>query len=149
MNLPTASTSPSTLTDQHNPLAGLSIVPALVSGVQVAIACPAAWCIENHTGEDTKHLEDVGHAGAHVDVYVPHFRTGDDELFVYAHLAQDLYSKNPKMRAAYIRVEDGGGEEEWPLTPAQADTFADNLTVFADQIRALAQVAREQTEVTA
>jgi hypothetical protein len=143
-----APTAPSAPREQHNPLAGLSIVTALINGVQVPIACPAAWCIENHTGEDTRHAEDVAHMGAHVDAYVPHFQTGADELFAYAYLARDPYSKRPEERAAYIRVEDGGGEESH-MTPDQADTFADNLTVFADQIRALARVAREQTAVTA
>ncbi|WP_055527125.1 DUF6907 domain-containing protein [Streptomyces graminilatus] len=134
-----------------SPLAGLHVVPALVDGTLVATVCPTRFCVENHTGEDTKHLVDVGHAGAHVDVYVPNFQTGDDELFAYAHLDQFLYSTDPKTRAAHIRVEDGGGEE-WSLTPDQADRFADSLTVFADRIRVLAQVARttdEQTEVTA
>lgn len=126
-------------------LAGLSIVPALVDGVQVAVACPAAWCTENHTGENTGHLGDVSHTGASVDLYAPSFRGGFDDLFAYAHLTQDLYSKNPKERAAHIRVEDGGGEES-PLTPDQADAFAGNLTVFAGQIRALARVARQAAE---
>jgi hypothetical protein len=128
-----------------SPLAGLSIVTALISGVQVPIACPAAWCTENHTGEDTKHLEDVAHTGAHVDAYVPHFQKGGAELFAYAYLAQDPYSKRPEERAAYIRVEDGGGEESH-MTPDQADTFAGNLTVFAGRIRTLARVARATDE---
>lgn len=132
-------------TPHATPLAGLAIVPALVNGVQVAIACPAAWCTENHTGEDTKHLEDVSHTGATVDLYAPNFQGGANDLFAYAHLVQDLYSKNPNERAAYIRVEDGGGEES-ALTPDQADTFADNLTVFAGRIRALARVARATDE---
>lgn len=140
--------APSAPREQHNPLVGLSIVTALINGVQVPVACPAAWCVENHAGENTGHLEDVSHWGTHVTAYVPNFHTGDDDLFAYAHLVQDPYSKRPNERAAHIRVEDGGGEES-SLTPDQADTFADSLTVFANRIRALAQVAREQTEVTA
>ncbi|GAA0348454.1 hypothetical protein PV735_31740 [Streptomyces turgidiscabies] len=134
-----------------SPLAGLSIAHALVDGALVATVCPTRFCVEDHTSEDTKHLGDIGHAGAHVDVHVPNFQTGDDELFMYAHLDQFPYSTDPKTRAAHILVEDGGGEE-WTLTTDQADRFADNLTVFADRIRALAQVARttdEQTEVQA
>lgn len=138
-----------TTTPNTSPLAGLHVVHALVDGNLVATVCPTRFCDENHTGENTGHLGDIGHAGAHADVHVPNFQTGDDELFVYAHLDQDPYSKDPKLRTAYVRVEDGGGED-WFLTPDQADTFAGNLAVFADQIRALAQVARtpaEQTEV--
>lgn len=140
-----------TTTPNTSPLAGLSIVHALVDGTLVATVCPTRFCIEDRTGEDTKHLDDIGHTGAHVDAHVPNFHTGDDELFAYAHLAQDPYSADPKTRAAHIRIKDDGGEE-WQLTPDQADTFANNLTVFADRIRALAQVARataEPTEMTA
>lgn len=129
-----------------SPLAGLSTVLALVDGTLVPTACPTRFCKEDHTGENTGHLEDVGHAGAHVDAYVPNFRTGDDELFMYAHLDQELYSKDPKRQAAYVRVEDSDGGEEWSLTPDQADTFADNLTVFAGRIRTLARTARATGE---
>lgn len=132
------------MTTADHTLTGLSIVSALINGVQVPIACPAAWCTENHTGENIGHAEDVDHAGAHVDVMVPRLQ-GGDELFAYAHLGQDTYATDPKMRAAHIRVEDGGGEVSY-LTPGQADTFAANLTTFAAQIRTLARVAREQTE---
>lgn len=143
----TAREHPETTTAEPttSPLAGLSIVTALINGVQVPIACPAAWCTEKHAAEDTRHAEDVGHGGAHVDVYVPNFQTGDDELFVYAHLDQVPHFGDPKMRAAHVRIEDSGGEE-WPLTPDQADTFADNLTVFADRIRTLARFARTTGE---
>lgn len=132
-----------TTTPNPSPLAGLHVVLALVEGGLVATVCPKRFCKENHTGENTGHLEDVGHAGAHVDVYVPHFQTGDDELFAYACLDQVPYSSNPQERAAFIRVED---DEEHLLTPDQADRFADSLTVFADRIRALAQVARTTDE---
>ncbi|WP_086809857.1 DUF6907 domain-containing protein [Streptomyces reticuliscabiei] len=138
-----------TTTPNPSPLAGLHITLALVDGTLVPTVCPTRFCDENHLGENTGHLVDVGHAGAHADMLVPNFQTGADELFAYACLDQVPYSSNPQERAAFIRVED---DEEHLLTPDQADRFADNLTVFADQIHALAQVARttdEQTEVTA
>jgi hypothetical protein len=143
----TAREHPETTTAEPNtsPLAGLSIVTALVGGNMVPVACPTRFCTESHTSENTGHLADVSHTGTTVDVYAPGFQGGFDELFAYAHLVQDPYSKDAKERAAYIRVEDGGGEES-PLTPDQADTFADNLTVFAGQIRTLAQVARATGE---
>lgn len=137
-----------TTTPNTSPLAGLSIVTALINGVQVPVACPAAWCTEKHAAEDTRHVEDIDHAGDNVDVYVPGFHGGEDVIFAYGHLGQDPHSSDENMRAAHIRIEDGGGEASY-LTPDQADTFADNLAAFADRIRALAQVAREQTEVTA
>lgn len=132
-------------TPDTSPLAGLSTVLALVDGTLVPTVCPTRFCKENHTGENTGHLEDVNHTGATVDLYAPNFQGRADDLFAYAHLTQDPYSKNPKERAACIRVEDGGGEES-PLTPDQADTFADNLTVFAGRIRALARTARTTGE---
>lgn len=140
-----AATAPSTPTAQRPTLAGLSIITALVNGVQVPIACPAAWCAEDHAGEDSRHLDDVDHAGANVDLLVPDFFGEEDQLFAYAHLGQDLYSADPKMRAAHIRVEDGGGEASY-LTPNQSDTFAGNLDTFGSEIRALAQVARSSTD---
>lgn len=137
---PEAPTASPVSQDQRNPLAGLSIVPALVNGVQVPVACPAAWCTDNHTGEDTRHLEDVSHNSNNVDVYTPDFRKDGDQIFAYAHLGQDLYGSDENMRAAHIRVEDGGGEFSY-LTPDQADTFASNLEKFAAGIRALARTA--------
>lgn len=141
MNHPTTSTASSTPREQHSPLTGLSIVPALVNGVQVPVACPAAWCTENHTGEDTRHAEDIDHAGDNVDLMVPDFSGEKDQIFAYAHLGQDTYSNDALMRAAHIRVEDGGGEASY-LTPDQGDNFAGNLDTFSSEIRALAQTAR-------
>ncbi|MFD3929565.1 DUF6907 domain-containing protein [Streptomyces sp. NPDC058614] len=130
-----------TPTAQCSPLVGLSITTALVNGVQVPVACPAAWCTENHTTEDTRHAEDIDHAGDNVDLMVPDFFGDEDQVFAYAHLGQDVYSNDALMRAAHIRVEDGGGEVSY-LTPDQGDTFAGNLDAFGSKIRVLAQVAR-------
>ncbi|MFE9765085.1 DUF6907 domain-containing protein [Streptomyces sp. NPDC005808] len=127
--------------DQRPTLAGLSIITALVNGVQVPVACPADWCKEKHAVEDTRHVEDIDHVGDHVDLYVPDFFGEEDQVFAYAHLGCDLYSSDVKMREAHIRVEDGGGEASY-LTPDQADTFASNLDTFSSKIRTLAQVAR-------
>ncbi|MET9830106.1 hypothetical protein ABZ078_12480 [Streptomyces sp. NPDC006385] len=128
-------------TGHGSQLAALSVVTALVNGVQVPIACPTSWCVEDHAGENTTHLEDVVHSGEHVDLYAHPFNSGDDVLFAYARLGQDLFSVDPKERAPYVCVEDGSGEERF-FTPDQADVFAENLDVFGRRIRDLAQVAR-------
>jgi len=140
-NLAMATASSPTPTVQRSPHLGLSIVTAIVNGVQVPVACPAAWCTEKHTIENPRHAEDVDHNSDNVDVYTPNFRTDRDELFAYAHLGQDPYSVDEKTRAAHIRVEDGGGEASY-LTPDQGNTFAKNLDAFGSEIRVLAHIAR-------
>lgn len=140
-----ASTATPSPTDQRDVLTGLSIVSALVNGVQVPVACPAAWCEMDHADSDaTKHVEDIDHSSANVDAYVPDFHGGPDQLFAYAHLGQDVYSTNAKMRAPHVRVEDGGGEASY-LTPDQADKFVGNLAAFGSEISTLAQIARGMT----
>ena len=138
---PEAPTASPATNAQRNSLAGLSIVSALVNGVQVPVACPAAWCTENHTSEDTRHAEDIDHAGDNVDLNVPNFNGGEELIFAYAHLGQDPHSSDQNMRAAHIRVEDAGGQASY-LVPDQGDTFAGNLEEFGSEIRALAQAAR-------
>jgi hypothetical protein len=130
-------TSPNTST-----LAGLSIVTALSEGVLVPTVCPTWFCAEDHAGEETGDLVDVNHASAHVDVYAPRFDGDGDELFAFAFLAQDVYAARPQERAPYVVVE--AEDDEMCFTPDQANVFANNLTRFADEIRVLAQAAREQ-----
>ncbi|MFM9672748.1 DUF6907 domain-containing protein [Streptomyces galilaeus] len=137
-----ASTATSLLTAQLN---DLSIVPAIVNGVQVPVACPAAWCKWEHDGDDaTKHLEDIDHSSADVDLMVPSMATGNDELCAYVHIGQDLYSPDEQMRAPHLRLEDGGGEATY-LTLDQGLEFADRLVAFAEKVRALTRVARGDT----
>lgn len=135
------STATSNPIDQRGEFAGLSIVPALVNGVQVPVACPAAWCTEKHTSENTRHVEDVDHVGDNVDLVVPDSYGEDGQLVAYARLGQDTYSADAAMRAVHIRVEVGGGDASH-LTPTHGDIFAGNLEAFGSEIRALAQVAR-------
>lgn len=141
---PTASPTPRVQRDQF---AGLSIVTALVNGVQVPVACPAAWCAEQHSAEGFRNVVDIDHTSKHANLYVPCFDGSADDLFAYALLGQDLYSSDSKMRDPHIRVEDSG--ESNYLTPEQALQFADNLTAFADQIRGLACTGQGETAVQA
>lgn len=126
--------------DRRTDLAALSIVTALVNGTQLPIACPATWCNWDHAGADTTaYIEDVDHTGDNVDLMVPDFMNGDDQLFAFAYLGQDLYASDER-RTPHIRIEDGGGEASY-LTPAQGLKFADRATAWADRIRSLIQKA--------
>ncbi|MFI9168794.1 DUF6907 domain-containing protein [Streptomyces lincolnensis] len=127
---------------RHESFPGFSIVSALVKGIQVPIACPTAWCTENHADEENAHLEDIDHSGEHVDVYAPRIDK-EDMLFAFAHLSQDPLSARAKERVPYVVVE---GDEAMFLTPDQADTFATNLTTFSGRIRDLSRTARGLSE---
>ncbi|MGW7424394.1 DUF6907 domain-containing protein [Streptomyces sp. NPDC054813] len=136
--VPTAATAPST-----SPFAHLSLVPAVVDGVQVPVACPATWCTQDHTGEDaTKHLDDIDHSGAHVNLMIPNARKNNDVgLFAYVRLGQDVYNSDHYMSDPHLRFEDGGGEET-TVTLDQGLAFADRLVEFAEQIRGLVRTAQ-------
>ncbi|MEH0423158.1 DUF6907 domain-containing protein [Streptomyces sp. B21-083] len=129
------------MTSVDNTFAGLAITTAVVKGIQVPIACPTGWCNNDHTDENTQNLDDIDHAGAHIDLMVPNLQGVDDLLFAYARLYQDTYAPDPLMRTPHIRIEFGGGEESY-LTPDQADLFAARLAAFAAQLQALAHTAR-------
>ncbi|MFF7982319.1 DUF6907 domain-containing protein [Streptomyces sp. NPDC007901] len=130
----------------EDPFTHLSLVPAVVDGVQVPVACPATWCKQDHTGEDaTKHLDDVDHSSTHIDLTIPNVRTGEDTLFGYVHLGQDVYSPDEFMRTPHLRFENGGGEET-TTSLDQGLEFADRLVQFADEIRALVRTARPEVQ---
>jgi hypothetical protein len=130
---------------QASPANGLTIVSAAVNGVQVPVACPTTWCKWEHDGDDaTKHLEDIDHSSADVDLMVPSMATGGTDLCVYIRIGQDLYSSDEQMRDPHLRLEDGGGEVTY-LTLDQGLAFADRLVTFAQKVRALTGVARGDT----
>ncbi|MGW4876579.1 DUF6907 domain-containing protein [Streptomyces sp. NPDC004262] len=135
--VPTTATAPST-----NPFAHLSLVPAVVDGVQVPIACPATWCTQDHTGDDTtQHLGDVDHTGAHVDLLIPDMDKDRDDLFAFVLLGQDVYSRDEYMRVPHLRFEYGDGAET-TTSLDQGLAFADRLVEFAEQIRGLVRTAQ-------
>lgn len=147
---PWTATAPSPQAEQSVQAAGLSIVWALVNGVQVPVACPADWCKREHSGDDaTKHVEDIDHSSADVDLMAPNMIDGGNDLCLYAHLGQDLYSSDENMRASHVRLEDGGGESTY-MSLDRALVFADRLVSFAEQIRGLVRTARgDNSEATA
>ncbi|MEU4502631.1 hypothetical protein [Streptomyces sp. NPDC024089] len=118
----------------------IRIVPATVSGTRVYIECPA-WCTVDHVASPEGFLEDVWHGGDYANLNVP--RIGrDDELFSFARLGVDPVSSDPARRNAFVFVDDGS--EGYEMSPGQADRFADNLEMFAAQIRAMAATAKAE-----
>ncbi|MFJ6566458.1 DUF6907 domain-containing protein [Streptomyces sp. NPDC091292] len=115
---------------------------ALVNGAPIPTLCPTRFCKQDHAGDDaTGHVVDIDHTGAHIDLMVPDFFTGKDQLLAFAFLGQDLHSEDPKMREPHLRVDDGGSETAY-LSLDQADEFADRLEAFAVKIRAEVRTGR-------
>lgn len=115
------------------------LIPALVNGEQIFIECPP-WCTLDHVAQNQKHLEEVWHGSDTVNLYAP---DGGD-LVLFARLGADPYCLKHERRVPFVVIDDGSDCVN--LTPQQAETFADNLLVFAAQVRAMARTA---TAVTA
>jgi hypothetical protein len=114
------------------------LVPALVNGQQVYIPCPTSWCVTDHVAENERHLEDIAHCGALTDLVVP----GEPgyRLLAHARLGADLFAPESEQQAPFVVIDDRS--EMFHLSPDEADVFADRLTAFAEQVRALARIAR-------
>ncbi|MFG2328279.1 DUF6907 domain-containing protein [Streptomyces sp. NPDC048604] len=133
------STTVSTRSRENSPTPlATRFVPAVVSGTEIQIQCPA-WCTIDHVADSNGCIEDVWHSSDHVDLKLPHLGDSDD-LFTYAYLGLDPTSSIPGRRKPFVLVEDGG--EGYHMSPDQADRFADNLEAFAARIREMARVAR-------
>lgn len=113
------------------------LVPALVNGNRVHIPC-LPWCVSDHVADNERHLEDIAHCGALTDLVVP----GEPgyRLLAHARLGADLFAPEPEQQAPFVVIDDGS--EMFHLSPDEADVFADRLIAFAEQVRALARVAR-------
>jgi len=114
------------------------IVPALVNGNRVHIEC-LPWCTTDHVAENERHLEDVAHAGALTDLVVPGGEPGY-RLLAHARVGADLFAPEVQDRAPFVVIDDGS--EGFHLAPTEAEVFADRLMAFAEQVRALARIAR-------
>ncbi|MBT2477619.1 hypothetical protein [Streptomyces sp. ISL-94] len=115
------------------------LAPAVVRGQQILIQCPS-WCTIDHVAHAEGFLEDVWHCGDYADLMAP--RMGKDpELALFARLGIDPYASEPARRKPFVTVDDGG--EGYYMTPDMADEFAENLTAFAEKIRAMARSARD------
>jgi hypothetical protein len=109
----------------------------MVNGRRIHIECPV-WCSLDHVAENMRFLEDVEHAGSLVDLMVP--RMGDvPELLADARIGVDPSGSTADRRTPFVVVDDGG--EGFYMNPTQAEAFADNLIMFAMQVRAMARTA--------
>lgn len=115
------------------------IVPAVVGGNRIYVECPS-FCTVDHVASPEGHIEDVWHGGDYAHLNVPRLGKSPD-LLAFARLGIDPASSDPAKRTAFVFVDDGG--EGYEMSPAQADTFADNLERFAAEIRGMAHTARE------
>lgn len=112
--------------------------PALVNGQRVWLHCPN-WCTEDHVAANERHLEDVCHGSRAADLIVPR-QDGSAQLMLLTRLiAGDSGSEEDRRPLVTVDVDDVQGLY---LTDAQAEVFADGLVAFAEQVRALARVAR-------
>lgn len=112
--------------------------PALVNGQRIWIECPT-WCTEDHIAANERHLEDVCHTSGAADLMAPR-QDGPAQLLLLTRLIAGTGSSPDALQPLVtIDVDDVNGMY---LEPAAADAFADNLTAFAEQVRALARTAR-------
>lgn len=112
--------------------------PALVNGQRIFLQCPA-WCIEDHVAENARHLEDVCHSSAAVDLMSPR-DNGPARLLAYARVISGDYGSDEDRRPQVtVDFDDIHGMY---LHARDADEFADNLITFALEVRALARTAR-------
>jgi len=108
--------------------------PALVNGQRIMIECPG-WCVTDHVVENERHLEDVAHRGAPVDLMVPGVVP---ELLAYVRLG--AYPFDEGGRPFVVVGNDSEAVAE--LTPGQAGVFAERLERLAAAVRDQARSAR-------
>lgn len=112
--------------------------PALVNGQRIWIECPT-WCTEDHVAANERHLEDVCHTSGAADLMAPRQGATPQLLLLTRLIAGSGSSASDRQPLVTVDVDDVNGMY---LEPADADAFANNLTAFAEQVRALARTAR-------
>jgi hypothetical protein len=109
-----------------------------VNGQQVWVQC-SSWCIEDHVAANERHLEDVMHGSRSADLIVQQ-QDGPARLVLVTRLiSSDSGSTEEREPLVTVDFEDVQGMY---LPAAEADVFADSLVAFAEQVRAMARVAR-------
>lgn len=116
------------------------LVVTSVRGVPIHIGCPQEWCTVNHATENPRHLEDVRHEGARVQMAMPLYNGGTETVMV-ARLAQWPFATDEDRGRVYLAVDPDGSGEDAALYREAALAFADQLAAHAADIRRLAQQA--------
>lgn len=112
--------------------------PALVNGQKLWIECPS-WCTEDHVAANERHLEDICHGSRAADLIMPR-EDGSARLMLLTRLIAGNYgTEKDRQPLVTVDVDDVQGMY---LPADDADVFADGLVAFAEEIRALARVAR-------
>jgi hypothetical protein len=107
-----------------------------VNGRRIVIECQD-WCVTDHVAENERHLEDVAHRGAPVDLVLPGVES-ELQLLAYARLGEYPFGDGGR---PFVVIGDSSGPVA-ELTPEQAEAFADRLERFAASVRAHARSAR-------
>jgi hypothetical protein len=134
------------------PKPGHRFVPAKVgrsnaTSVIVLIEDPM-WCTEDHLGEPVRDVSDVMHRGEPDGLSVPSFAFAPYPHQLYAQIESDPVATDPRLKAAHVMIEDGGGNNQAVLTPEMVDALADEVISFASYLRSLARQVRQANQVT-
>ncbi|MFF4248611.1 DUF6907 domain-containing protein [Streptomyces sp. NPDC001822] len=129
-------------TDDRILLRGAAATPHLVRQVTARLDC-YDWCVEDHD-HYTGHIEDISHTSSQAALMVAE-RHGDVPL-LHAYINVDPFGTAPESRVPHLIVSDE--TETWPMPLLGAIEFAAQLTVFADEVRALAVRAAGRADDT-
>lgn len=135
MSVPTVAT---VLPAECSPEAGgPRLRPALVNGLRCWVECPP-FCVTDHVAENERHLDDVTHCGAAVDLLVPRQDGGMQLLASARVLASDSGTAEERRPMVAVDFED---VQSLYLSPSETVAAADRLAGFEAQLRALGRVA--------
>lgn len=132
------------------PKPGHRFVPAKVghtnaTSVIVLIEDPL-WCTEDHVDEPVRDVSDVMHRGNAEGISVPSFAFASYPHQLYAQIESDPVATDPRLKAAHVVIEDGGGNNQAYLTPEMVDALADEAISFASYLRSLARTVRQANQ---
>lgn len=99
------------------------------------------WCTEDH--DEPQFADDIIHAGQSADLELPG-QNGEPVPVLHSRLNVDPFSPDTAQRNPHVVLDDE--QSMYFLPPVQALEFADEMTVFADEVRAQARRAAGRTE---
>ncbi|MEU2800263.1 hypothetical protein [Streptomyces sp. NPDC007117] len=97
------------------------------------------WCVEDHT--EPQFADDIIHAGKPAELELTG-ENGDRVPLLHSRLGVDPFSPDTAQRNPHVVVDDE--QSMYFLPPMQALEFADEVTVFADEVRAQARRAAQR-----
>lgn len=98
------------------------------------------WCTEDHT--EPQFADDIIHAGQPAELELTG-ETGERVPLLHSRLGVDPFSPDTAQRNPHVVVDDE--QSMYFLPPMQALEFADEMTAFADEVRAQARRAAGRT----